>query len=62
MDFENGLRIEGPLRIPDPDKLERGNEFKIGSRCKVEIDTLWEDEQKEYVGFWYKVVDEEEGK
>lgn len=62
VDFENGLRIEGPLRIPDPDKLERGNEFKIGSRCKVEIDTLWEDEQKEYVGFWYKVVDEEEGK
>ena len=58
VDFENGLRIEGPLRIEDPEKLVRGHEFKIGSKCEVQIDTLWEDDQNEYVGFWYKVVEE----
>lgn len=60
VDFENGLRIEGPLRIDDPSKLERGNEFRIGSECEVEIDKLWEDDEKEYIGFWYKVVSEPE--
>lgn len=58
VDFDNGLRIEGQLLIEDPATLQRGQEFRIGSKVEMYVDTLWEDDEKEYIGYKFKVIEE----
>ena len=53
------VMVMGMIDLPQEelDKLERGNEFKMKSRVEVFVDTLWEDEAKEYIGYKFRIVE-----
>lgn len=45
--FENGLFIQAIMQIDDPDALEKGNEFEIGSKVKIVTDKIATEETKD---------------
>ena len=51
------LDVPGIIKVDNPEKLEKGNEFKIGSKVELITDTMWEDEETIYTGYKFKIVE-----
>lgn len=54
---EEKLDVKGVLKVNNPEDLEKGNEFKIGSKVELIMDTLWEEEDTEIIGYKYRIVE-----
>lgn len=53
---EEKLLVKGIIEPDDPTSLEKGNEFKIGSKVELFVDKLWEEEDKDIIGYKFRIV------
>lgn len=51
------LDVRGVIKVDNPGELEKGSEFKIGSKTQLIVDTLWEEEDAEVIGFKFKITE-----
>lgn len=52
--FKNGLMIQAIMQIDDPDSLQKGDEFEIGSKVEIVTAPIAQDGEDELIG--YKAV------
>ena len=57
VEFDNCMLVKGILDITDPEKLEKGKEFMIGSKMETIVTTIYEDEENEYYTWMWNPVD-----
>ncbi len=54
VEFENGLIVQAIIQIDDPDSLNKGDEFEIGSKVEIITAPIAQDGDDELIG--YKAV------